>query len=63
MNYTICKICNKSIKNNQFKRHIEQHNISQQNYYDKFFGIEEEENLEPTEEVLEEAPQEETNNE
>ena len=32
-------------------------------YYDKFFGIEEEENLEPTEEVLEEAPQEETNNE
>ena len=31
-------------------------------YYDKFFGIEEEENLEPTEEVLEEAPQEETNN-
>ena len=38
MNYTICKICNENIRNNQFKRHIEQHNISQQNYYDKFFG-------------------------
>ena len=38
MNETICKICNKSIPNRQFKRHIEQHNVSQQYYYDKFFG-------------------------
>lgn len=38
MNDIICKICNKIISKRQFKHHIEQHKISQKDYYDKFFG-------------------------
>lgn len=38
MNETICKICNQPISNRLFKKHLEQHNISQQTYYDMYFG-------------------------
>lgn len=38
MNETICRICNQSISNRLFKKHLEQHNISQQDYYDTYIG-------------------------
>lgn len=38
MNETICKICNLSISNRLFKKHLELHSISQQTYYDTYIG-------------------------
>ena len=38
MNEVICKICNQSISNRVFKKHLNQHNINQQDYYDIYFG-------------------------
>ena len=34
----ICKICNNSFANRKFKKHLIEHNISQQEYYDTYIG-------------------------
>lgn len=38
MNEIICKICKQSVSSRIFKKHLEQHNINQQDYYDTYIG-------------------------
>lgn len=38
MNEIICKICNDAISSRKFKSHLEEHNITEQNYYDTYNG-------------------------
>ena len=38
MNEIICEICKQLVSSRVFKKHLEQHNISQQDYYDTYIG-------------------------
>ena len=39
MNDVYCKICNQNVLKRKFKSHLNEHSISQQDYYNTYFGI------------------------